>query len=275
MTSPLFNQRTADSIQKLIESAPHAVLLEGVMGVGLLTAALHIAGKELISTVRPINAKGEIDPAGGSIKIAQIRELYDSTKGKAISERYVIIDDADKMGIPAQNAFLKLLEEPSSRTHFILTTHHPERLLPTIMSRVQRSRIDPISRAETNELIATLNITDEKKKSQLLYVAEGLPAEISRLAKDQATFETKVRFMTDARVLLQGETLEKMKVLNAYHAKRSDALALIEAVETILARTIAARPSADAIALADSYADAYEHIKANGNVKLQLLSVVL
>ncbi|MBE2286356.1 MAG: hypothetical protein IAE77_23065, partial [Prosthecobacter sp.] len=47
-----------------------------------------------------------------------------------------VIVDAERMNVQAQNAFLKTLEEPPPRTLLLLLTTQPERLLPTIQSRV-------------------------------------------------------------------------------------------------------------------------------------------
>ncbi len=55
-----------------------------------------------------------------------------------------ILIDAEKMREEAANAFLKLLEEPPPQTIFLLTTSRPEQLLPTILSRCQRLRFDPL-----------------------------------------------------------------------------------------------------------------------------------
>jgi len=49
-----------------------------------------------------------------------------------------IIHDADCLNLPAQNAFLKVLEEPPGPTLFLLLSAHPMTLLPTIRSRCQR-----------------------------------------------------------------------------------------------------------------------------------------
>ncbi|QDY68481.1 DNA polymerase III subunit delta' [Qingshengfaniella alkalisoli] len=49
--------------------------------------------------------------------------------------RVVIIDSADEMNVNAANALLKLLEEPPENTVFLLISHMPSRLLPTIRSR--------------------------------------------------------------------------------------------------------------------------------------------
>lgn len=55
-----------------------------------------------------------------------------------------LLIDAEKMNEKAANAFLKLLEEPPPQTVFLLTTRRPEQLLPTITSRCQRLRFDPL-----------------------------------------------------------------------------------------------------------------------------------
>ena len=49
-----------------------------------------------------------------------------------------IINGADRLTPQAANAFLKILEEPTPKTMFLLLTERPEALLPTIVSRTQR-----------------------------------------------------------------------------------------------------------------------------------------
>lgn len=58
--------------------------------------------------------------------------------------KVVIIWMADKMNEECANKLLKLIEEPPANTHFILTSHQPERLLPTIRSRTQCIKLKPI-----------------------------------------------------------------------------------------------------------------------------------
>jgi len=55
-----------------------------------------------------------------------------------------LLTEAEKMRDEAANIFLKLLEEPPPRTIFILTTSRPDQLLPTIVSRCQQLRFDPL-----------------------------------------------------------------------------------------------------------------------------------
>lgn len=59
--------------------------------------------------------------------------------------RVVIMWEADQMNQSTANKLLKVLEEPPQFTVFILLTSHPERLLPTILSRTQRVDFPPIA----------------------------------------------------------------------------------------------------------------------------------
>lgn len=62
--------------------------------------------------------------------------------------RVAILLRADKMREEAANAFLKLLEEPGSQSVFLLLTDRVDHLLPTILSRCQQIRFDPLAREE-------------------------------------------------------------------------------------------------------------------------------
>lgn len=71
------------------------------------------------------------------ILIGQIREISSTLHTKQFSPRFIIIHQADTMNIPAQNAFLKQLEEPKNNYHLVLLASSPELLLPTVRSRAQ------------------------------------------------------------------------------------------------------------------------------------------
>jgi DNA polymerase-3 subunit delta' len=74
-----------------------------------------------------------------SIKVDQIRALIDFMNLKTFSGIYrlVVVEQADRMNINAQNALLKTLEEPYPNAFIWLLTSHPKRLLPTVRSRCQ------------------------------------------------------------------------------------------------------------------------------------------
>lgn len=71
--------------------------------------------------------------------ITDIRHIKNFFSQKPFSRpnKIAIIFQADHLGIPAQNALLKTLEEPGKNNFIILTTSKPNALLSTILSRCQ------------------------------------------------------------------------------------------------------------------------------------------
>lgn len=99
------------------------------------------------------------------ISVSQIREigLLISGKPNEARKRMVLILDADKMNVQAQNALLKVLEEPPQNTFFILTATQLPPLLPTILSRCRQIRFSPASCREIGQtLVNTYGIDPEK-----------------------------------------------------------------------------------------------------------------
>ncbi len=83
----------------------------------------------------------------GSIGIDLVRHVIEKTSKQPFEGKrtVVVFFDAHSMTLEAQNAFLKVLEEPPSSTVFILVTEYPDRLLPTITSRCQAVRFGYLS----------------------------------------------------------------------------------------------------------------------------------
>lgn len=78
-------------------------------------------------------------PDGAVFKISQVRELRGDVNLKPLeSERRVfILEDCERMNLPAANAILKVLEEPPLWATMILVVSHPSALPPTVASRCQ------------------------------------------------------------------------------------------------------------------------------------------
>ncbi|MEL6236729.1 MAG: DNA polymerase III subunit delta' [Pseudomonadota bacterium] len=83
----------------------------------------------------------------GEITVAEIRNLRGALQLSAPDGgwRAVIIDAADEMNGAAANALLKFLEEPPAQVVFVLVSHQPARLLPTIRSRCRALRLHPLA----------------------------------------------------------------------------------------------------------------------------------
>ncbi len=81
------------------------------------------------------------------IKVNQVREeIEERIFLRPFEGRYkvAVIDEAERMNVSAQNAFLKTLEEPPVDSVIVLVTSRPEFLLPTIHSRCQRIEFKPL-----------------------------------------------------------------------------------------------------------------------------------
>lgn len=81
-----------------------------------------------------------IAPEKNHITIERVRDLSYALQMKPVlgDKKIVWIEQADTMGIPAQNALLKTLEEPAPYAILIMTTANSKRMLQTIRSRARR-----------------------------------------------------------------------------------------------------------------------------------------
>lgn len=113
-----------------------------------------------------------------SISVDQVRGLQRlfATTPSMSPWRAVVIDSVDDLERGAANALLKSLEEPPSDTVFLLVSHSPERLPPTIRSRCRLLRFSPLGDdVMTSALRAALPDAEEAEIGDLLRVGEGAP----------------------------------------------------------------------------------------------------
>lgn len=113
-----------------------------------------------------------------SINVEQVRGLQRlfATTASLSPRRAVVIDAIDDLERNAANALLKNLEEPPPDTLFLLVSHSPERLLPTIRSRCRLLRLSPLADdAMTSALQTALPDADGAEIAALVQVGEGAP----------------------------------------------------------------------------------------------------
>lgn len=274
MDTIVIHPATHKTLEILRVDLPQSLLLSGQRGTGLMTIARSIAGRELAVTLSPQDTKGNPDE-NGTISVEMIRRLYEQTRAKQTARQVVIIDDADRMSHGAQSAFLKLLEEPGTHTCFILTSHAPDKLLTTVRSRLQHLHVRPITSEQTGELLANLGVTDATKRTQLQYLAEGLPAELARLIADDEAFSQRAAVIGDARTLLQGTPYEKSLVVQKYRGDRTAALRLIDSAVAIVRRTLSTKPQQVLVGQLEQLLEIRENIASNYSAALQLMRFVL
>lgn len=187
----------------------HAWLLTGPKGVGKASFAMLAARRLLAEAVGPDVDRREFDvpdahpiaaliAAGShpdlmvlnrktdeksgavarSITIDQVRGLQRlfATTGSYSSRRVVIIDAVDDLERGGANALLKNLEEPPEGSLFLLVSHAPGRLLPTIRSRCRTLRFQRLEiGVMTSILRRELPEASETEITALLRAGEGAP----------------------------------------------------------------------------------------------------
>lgn len=96
-----------------------------------------------------------------------------SMKSHQGGKKVCIIWLPEKMNISCANKMLKLIEEPPTDTHFIMVSVHPEQLLETIISRVQRFDVPKIALADTVAALQDDQGLSENDATRIARVANG------------------------------------------------------------------------------------------------------
>lgn len=272
----VINDHSKTLLDAAMRHQAHALLLTGPVGVGLATIAQHAAKATNAHIITVLPEKDEkVNLEKGTITVQSIRRLYDLTRTTEPAGRIIIIDYAERMAVPAQNAFLKLLEEPTVGTRFMLLSHDPSVLLPTIISRSQQVDIRPVTAQQSDELLAREGVTDPVKRSQLLFIAAGLPAELLRLIRDDAYFAARAELVKDARVFISGSLYERLLIAKKYKDSRPQALILLEDAMKQLRKAIATNGDAAPMRLLRRFEQLHKRISEQGNVRLQLSAAVV
>lgn len=270
-----FHPQTRALLSAFDASDAHAAVIIGKEGAGLHTAAQQLyTDKRSVYTVSPEKDE-KIDYDKGVITIQSIRRLYDVTKTREPRGRIVIIEYAERMGIPAQNAFLKLLEEPVPGTRFILLAHTIAPLLSTILSRTQQITITPITVQQSEQLVDELHVTDATKRAQLLFIAAGYPAQLTRLVSDDALFVDRTQIVKDARTFITGSPYQRLLLANTYKNDRIKAMTMIEDASKLLKRSLADKVDQGSLAALEKLERLHVRLAEQGNVRLQLSAAVL
>lgn len=285
--------RAIDDLRAAIEAdrLHHAWLLGGPMGVGKGGIARDFA-KLLLGGGRPVG--GLLDPSSDStvtrlvdagthpdlvvlerlvkdrkkseepslarnITVDQIRGLshFLHLAPSMARRRVVLIDTADELERGAANALLKNLEEPPRGTVFLLVSHAPGRLLPTIRSRCRFLGFQPLSDADMNAALADAapDLTPAARQP-LIRGAGGSPGRALAMRDlDMPALEAAL-----ARIAQTGDPLNKERIALARalapKAAQPRYEAFLDYVPHFIARRVRAQPGASAGPGTDAWAEA-------------------
>lgn len=156
----------------------HAYIIEGDTGMGKKTFAVSFARllicehktacnlcrhcKLSMSGNHPDIITLLPDEGKQAVSVDNIRSLYETVMVKPFSadKKVIIIPGCEKMGVPAQNALLKMLEEPPSYVVFMLLTTNSSYFLDTVLSRSIKLSLQPYTDEEIRSALSINGYTD-------------------------------------------------------------------------------------------------------------------
>jgi len=154
--------------------------------------------------------EGDHSKASGGISVDQIRAIipflaHTPSRGRW---RVVIIDSLDEMNINGANAILKTLEEPPEQAVIMMIHHQSKPVLPTIRSRAQSLRMNPLGFQDTRDVIATLfNEADQDWIGVAAALADGAPGKA--LLFEQSGV---VDLYAETAQMLAGESTDRLTI---------------------------------------------------------------
>lgn len=161
---------------------------------------------------------------------------------KQAADATIVIEEAEKMNANAANTFLKTLEEPGEHIHFVFLVRNASSILPTIKSRAHNYYLPTITK------IADAPTADPEvlalAKQYITCSANELPKFCDKIAKDKK----------DAR---------------------GKAIAVVEASIQLLYKSYFVTGKTDFLKKLDGLLIASDNLRANGHVKLQLVSGII
>jgi DNA polymerase-3 subunit delta' len=217
-------------------------------------------------------------PKRTEVLIEQVRDFIErlSVRPSRGSRRIAIIDDAETLNIPAQNALLKTIEEPPSHTVIFLVTRSERALLDTIRSRMRSVRFGPLEAADIEAVLMTHNGIPREQAAACARLARG------SLARAFALAEGAEPPMTGLLKALVGagtiDFVEAHRLAQQFFATRDEAADNFELIARMLEEMLCCQllqadlvaPSAEAARMMSEFA------KANDTAKLaRLLERVL
>jgi DNA polymerase III delta prime subunit len=145
-------QSHADTYQLLKKMAekqaiPQALGFIGPSGIGKFDFAKHFAEDVLLSEGGQSANSFALEPnEKGLINKAQVESVQTPalTAGAQRGATVILVRNADSMNTEAQNALLKLLEDPAPNVFFLLTAVHPSKLLETVRSRLSSYHLQEV-----------------------------------------------------------------------------------------------------------------------------------
>jgi len=272
------------SRQHLIQAAvepSHAMLLTGHTGIGKSLLAQRLAANWLgLAPDRLASSQYVrlVVPEKDTISIEKIRSLRQfillkETSNRAV-KRVIMLFDADRMTLAAQNALLKILEEPPAGTVLLLTTSRLKNILPTIVSRAQIVPLQSPTQAELQQHVATKHLSGDTERAYML--ADG---SIARFLQLMSGDDASASPLTLAKDILKATRFERLLYVDRDLKDKSVAREVAATLASLASAALTSGKAGDRteqwhrVLRAANTAD--EALSKNANTKLTLTELML
>lgn len=241
MKSVLIHPRTKKQLKNFTRQPSHALLIVGPVGSGKFTLAKEVAinllgissHDELAKYPYFIHVKRPQDKQ--DILVEQIRALIKQLKLKTPGthdiRRVIIIEDAEDLNDESGNAILKILEEPSRETVFILTTSSEHNLLPTITSRAQLLNVNAVNTTDAQNYFR-----DQFTKAAIdaaWQLAQGRVGLLTALLREDSGHSLK-QAINEAKVFLRQNSYERLLAIEELGKDKRRLAAFLDGLSRLL-----------------------------------------
>lgn len=222
------NEKIKLSVENFVkeERIPHAILIEGDYGSGRHTLAKFLSGAIIdnetdfyshpdITVIAPEDKKK-------SISVSQIRDLREESvvKPHQANKRVFIIDPADTMNDSAQNALLKVLEEPPKTVMFILIVTNKSVLLETIISRCVVLSLTSPQKSVALDYIKSVSKKSEEEITQALGSSQNNIGKALELLKGKKGSNTEIAANAFLAAMLKGDSFTMLSEIKRFEKDR-------------------------------------------------------
>ncbi|MFA5208360.1 MAG: hypothetical protein WC428_06985 [Candidatus Paceibacterota bacterium] len=236
------------------KNIPHALLFSGIEKIGKKKVAVEFVKSIFCEkekgfcgecySCRSIDSSSFpdlsiIEAKDRNIEIEEVRDLQNrlSLKSYNNSLKIGIIDDAHLMRKDAQNALLKVLEEPKGDTLLILITSYPQMLLPTVRSRLEEIKFSIVSRKEIEDYLISLGAKEEKAK-EIALISSGQIGKAIEFFNDEDKLNFFNKAVKDIVLLARSEMYKRFDFAKEFKENQDEIVNVLDIWERFMRREI-------------------------------------
>jgi DNA polymerase-3 subunit delta' len=232
----VLHERTRRDVAQFVTQPGHSLLLIGPRGSGKTTLALELVAAVLGTAPEKLATHPyflHITPEKRSVPIEAIRGAQEfvrlRTTGNQPIRRAIMLDDAHCLTTEAQNAFLKLLEEPPADTLIVMTAAGQDSLLPTVLSRTQKITLKaPLQ----SDLLAHFTTYSSSDITRAYHLSKGRPGLMTHILSGEGD-NPLLEYVDVAKRIFQMTTFERLVLADQWSKKKEDLPSLLWAMQRV------------------------------------------